>query len=212
MSSDFGEHPPPSTDDMCTDVCTDIWRQWRTPQPVEQGVGGGYHDHRAGQRSLEWGDGSAVDEVRRHMRDELGAPPPNRNAPFCCPVQGAWGIAPRGCVDNAQNENGGLRRHPNPKARQRTSNRIAQWPPPNATTPNPKEPSHPSPPSPLPTPWAGVQSCTEPPHQGCIRREGTSQAAPEAVRQAVGGGCQSGWGRLLSVTNAIVHLAFGTCR
>ena len=39
--------------------------------------------------------------------------------------------------------------------------------------------------------------------QGCIRREGTSEAAPEAVRQAVGGGCQSGWGRLLSVTNAI---------
>ena len=37
--------------------------------------------------------------------------------------------------------------------------------------------------------------------QGCIRREGTSEAAPEALRQAVGGGCQSGWGRLLSVTN-----------
>ena len=28
------------------------------------------------------------------------------------------------------------------------------------------------------------------------RREGASEAAPEAVRQAVGGGCQSGWGRL----------------
>ena len=39
--------------------------------------------------------------------------------------------------------------------------------------------------------------------QGCIRREGTSEAAAEAVGQAVGGGCQSGWGRLLSVTNAI---------
>ena len=39
--------------------------------------------------------------------------------------------------------------------------------------------------------------------QGCIRREGTAEAAPAAVRQAVGGGCQSGWGRLLSVTNAI---------
>ena len=38
--------------------------------------------------------------------------------------------------------------------------------------------------------------------QGCIRREGTLEAAPEAVGQAVGGGCQSGWGRLLSVTNA----------
>ena len=36
-----------------------------------------------------------------------------------------------------------------------------------------------------------------------IRSEGTSEAAPEAVRQAVGGGCQSGWGQLLSVTNAI---------
>ena len=41
------------------------------------------------------------------------------------------------------------------------------------------------------------------PPQGCIRREGTSEAAPEAVRQAVGGGCQSGWGRLLLVTNAM---------
>ena len=38
--------------------------------------------------------------------------------------------------------------------------------------------------------------------QGCIRREGTSEAAPAAVRQAVGGGCQSGGGRLLSVTKA----------
>ena len=34
--------------------------------------------------------------------------------------------------------------------------------------------------------------------QGCIRREGASEEAPEAV----GGGCQSGWGQLLSVTNA----------
>ena len=39
--------------------------------------------------------------------------------------------------------------------------------------------------------------------QGCIRREGTAETAPEAVRQAVGRVCQSGWGRLLSVTNAI---------
>ena len=45
--------------------------------------------------------------------------------------------------------------------------------------------------------------------QGCIRREGASEAAPEAVGQAVGGGCQHGWGRLLSVTNAIEA---GTCR
>ena len=35
--------------------------------------------------------------------------------------------------------------------------------------------------------------------QGCIRREG----ATEVVKRAVGGGCQSGWGRLLSVTNAV---------
>ena len=33
--------------------------------------------------------------------------------------------------------------------------------------------------------------------------EGAAEAAPEAVKQAVGGYCQSGWGRLLSVTNAI---------
>ena len=45
--------------------------------------------------------------------------------------------------------------------------------------------------------------------QRCFRREGASEAAPEAVRQAVGGGCQSGWGRLLSVTNATEA---GTCR
>ena len=38
---------------------------------------------------------------------------------------------------------------------------------------------------------------------GGSRREGASEAAPEAVRQAVGGGCQSGCGRLLPVTNAI---------
>ena len=46
-------------------------------------------------------------------------------------------------------------------------------------------------------PWGGVGA-----GQGCIRREDTSEAAPAAVRQAVGGGCQSGWGRLLSVINA----------
>ena len=39
--------------------------------------------------------------------------------------------------------------------------------------------------------------------EGCIGRAGASEAGPEAVRQAVGGGCQSGWGRSLSVTNAI---------
>ena len=38
--------------------------------------------------------------------------------------------------------------------------------------------------------------------QGCIRRGRISKAAEEAGRQAVGGSCQSGWGRLLSVTNA----------
>ena len=45
--------------------------------------------------------------------------------------------------------------------------------------------------------------------QGSIRRERTSEVAPEVVRQAVGGGRQSGWRRLLSVTNAIEA---GTCR
>jgi len=44
--------------------------------------------------------------------------------------------------------------------------------------------------------------------QGCTRREGTSEAAPEAARRAVGGGCQNGWGRLLSITNPIEA---GTC-
>ena len=49
------------------------------------------------------------------------------------------------------------------------------------------------------------------PSPGMHQREGTSEAVPEAVRQAVGGGCQSGWGRLLSVTNAIgaSHLPSG---
>ena len=45
--------------------------------------------------------------------------------------------------------------------------------------------------------------------QVCIGREGTSEVALEEVRSAVGGGCQSGWGRLLSVKNAIEA---GTCR
>ena len=52
-------------------------------------------------------------------------------------------------------------------------------------------------------------STPTPPPQACMKMEGTSEAAPEAVRQAVGGGCQIGWGRLLSGTNAI---AAGTCR
>ena len=45
--------------------------------------------------------------------------------------------------------------------------------------------------------------------QGCIRTERTSEAVRQAVRQAVGGDCQSGWGRLLAVRNAIEA---GTCR
>ena len=44
---------------------------------------------------------------------------------------------------------------------------------------------------------------------GCIKREGTSEGGPQAIRPAVGGGCQSGWGRVLSVTDAIEP---GTCR
>ena len=47
------------------------------------------------------------------------------------------------------------------------------------------------------------------PPSDALEGQGTSEAAPEVVRQAVGGGCQSGWGRLLSVTNAIEA---GTCR
>ena len=43
----------------------------------------------------------------------------------------------------------------------------------------------------------GFRCPPPPPPNGCIGREGASEAAPEAVRQAVGGGCQSGWGRLL---------------
>ena len=42
-----------------------------------------------------------------------------------------------------------------------------------------------------------------PPPRDALEGEGTSEAAPEALRQAVGGGCRSGLGRLLSVTNAI---------
>ena len=39
--------------------------------------------------------------------------------------------------------------------------------------------------------------------EGCIRREGTPEAASTVVRQAVGRGCQSGWGRLLSATHIL---------
>ena len=49
-------------------------------------------------------------------------------------------------------------------------------------------------------PWGHPPS---PPPQGCIRGEGATEAAPEAVRQAVGGGCRIGWWRLLSVNNAM---------
>ena len=48
-----------------------------------------------------------------------------------------------------------------------------------------------------------------PPPPGRIRREGASEAAPEAVGQAVGGGCRSGWGRLLSVRNATEGVGWG---
>ena len=67
-------------------------------------------------------------------------------------------------------------------------------PPTEQCSPSPGQP--PAPPPPLPGSHSALPL-------GCIRRAGTSEAAPEAVRQAVGGGCQSGWGRLLSVTNAI---------
>ena len=56
--------------------------------------------------------------------------------------------------------------------------------------------THPS--ATLPT-WNAHRPPSTPPHgmerrQGCIGREGASEVAPETVRQAVGGGCQSGWG------------------
>ena len=57
--------------------------------------------------------------------------------------------------------------------------------------------------------WVGHQQGSSSPAPGCIRREGASEAAPEAVRQVAGGGCQTGWGRLLSVANATEA---GTCR
>ena len=55
---------------------------------------------------------------------------------------------------------------------------------------------------------ARVQPCSmrgspPPSPQGCKRREGASEAAPAAVKEAVGGGCQSGSGRLLSGTSAV---------
>ena len=42
-----------------------------------------------------------------------------------------------------------------------------------------------------------------------IGREGTSEAAPEAVRQAVGGGCQSGWGLGYCRLQILLRLAPG---
>ena len=71
---------------------------------------------------------------------------------------------------------------------------------------DPKSKTSATPPIPM---GEGQGYWTPPPPKGCIRREGTSEAAAEAVRPAFGGGCRSGWGRLLSVTNAI---EVGTCR
>ena len=48
--------------------------------------------------------------------------------------------------------------------------------------------------------------------RGCQSSPGpaiNSKGTAEAVRQAVGGGCQSGWRRLLSVTNAVEHWPSG---
>ena len=42
-----------------------------------------------------------------------------------------------------------------------------------------------------------------------LEGKGPQGVTPEAVKQAVGGGCPSSWGRLLSVTNAIEA---DTCR
>ena len=70
-----------------------------------------------------------------------------------------------------------------------SSSCVSRAPSPWAPAPTNGHPGHRPAPIPVPRPLP----------QGCIRREGTS----EAVRSAVGGGCQSGWWRLLSVTNAI---------
>ena len=56
--------------------------------------------------------------------------------------------------------------------------------------------------------WINVNQ-TPPPSQSCSRREGTAEAAPAAVRQAVGGCRRSGWGPLLSVTLEALKLAHG---
>ena len=62
----------------------------------------------------------------------------------------------------------------------------------------------------LQTGGQGVGRGGRAPGRGCVRGGGGgSEEAPEAVRRAVGGGCRSGWGRLLSVPNAIEA---GTCR
>ena len=42
-----------------------------------------------------------------------------------------------------------------------------------------------------------------PPSRDGLEGKRPQRGGPAAVRQAVGGGCQSGWGRLLSVTNPI---------
>ena len=54
-----------------------------------------------------------------------------------------------------------------------------------------------------PPPPCPHRCCAQVPLRDALGRAGASEAASQAVRQAVGGGCQSGWGRLLSVTNAI---------
>ena len=58
--------------------------------------------------------------------------------------------------------------------------------------------------------WASVAGRRMVDHQDARWRGGSRDAlegkgprGPEAVRQAVGGGCQSCWGRLMSVTNTI---------
>ena len=48
-----------------------------------------------------------------------------------------------------------------------------------------------------PNPLSNHSPAVHPPTLTGPTRERTSEAAPEAVRWAVGGGCQSGWGRLL---------------
>ena len=60
-----------------------------------------------------------------------------------------------------------------------------------------------APPPRTPVPWScrwcyeGLGTGRGGGSQGCSRKGKASEAAPEAVESAVGGGCQSGWGAVI---------------